>query len=133
MQGLPKIDGYYCEMLSSVNGMAQRRYPKGSSRGGQFSPGTRHQANPATEAAANQASASAAVADLDDRSPSRTDTEEEHWLAIPDEERQALLAEAEKYLAHLRTEVGEPTKKHRQRSAALVESIKRVRNTNSHP
>ncbi|WP_419909021.1 hypothetical protein [Candidatus Poriferisodalis sp.] len=57
--------------------------------------------------------------------------DERHPLEVPDEERRALLAKTEEYLAELRSEVGEPSEKHRRRSRALVDGIKRVREASS--
>lgn len=106
--------------------MAQRRHPKSSPRGGQFAPIRHQSASPAPAASARRAAARDALAEREDVETGHPEDGEQHGLEIPDEERQALLAETENYLAELRAEVGEPSLKHKRRARALVDGIKQV-------
>ena len=107
--------------------MAQRRHPKGSPQGGRFAPVQRQSAKPAAAASAKQAAARAALDEQSAADSGGAADDEKHWLEIPEEERQALLAETETYLAELHAEVGEPSEKHKRRARALVDGIKQAR------
>ena len=45
------------------------------------------------------------------------------WLDISEEQREALLEEAEKYLAELVSKVGQPSAKHIARAKGLLDKI----------
>ena len=107
--------------------MSQKRWPKGSRRGGQFAP--------KPSAAAAQLDHSVDLAKQIDQGNAESGFDRtgdcRAWMEISDAKRQALMREADLYLAELIEEFGEPSPKHVARAKAFVESLRNAKAASS--
>lgn len=107
--------------------MSQKRWPKGSRRGGQFA------SKPRAETAQLEQSIDLTKQSFEDRTANSSDGagDGRAWMEVSDPKRQALMKEADLYLAELIEEFGAPSPEQVASAKAFVESIRNAKAANS--